>query len=350
MTPKKLSDSDKLEIISLYRQTDENTITLAKRYGVSSSTVRRMLQSSLSSEEYETLVQQKQKRSFQTPPPTTKTTVVEELEEIEEVNEVEEVNKVKKIEEEETQRVSQKEELNSSESILGVRLTRTRRRSSSSRESLTSPSPSNSLNSLESEFNSRELPVPHEINLQEEDYESSNSNLGEMTGSKIILEGEDFEDFDSEMEEDEDEDEDKDEDEDEDEDEDDYEPRDYEEDDSFFGFDVASTGFQLRGNTLVILPLHEASLPRTCYLVVDRSAELITRPLKAFGELGQIPPEEIWEKTLPIFDNHRVARRFCARNQRVCKVPDSRVLQKVTPYLQAKGITRLLIDGQVYSL
>lgn len=348
MTPKKLSDSDKLEIISLYRQTDENTITLAKRYGVSSSTVRRMLQSSLSSEEYETLVQQKQKRSFQTPPPTTKTTVVEELEEIEEIKEVEEVNTIKKIEEEDSPRISQREELNSSESILGVRLTRTRRRSSSSRECLNSPSPSNSVNSLESDFTSRELPAPTDINLEEEDYESSNSDLAEITGAKIILEGEDFEDFDSEMEEDEDQD--QDEDEDEDQDQDDYEPRDYEEDDSFFGFDLASTGFQLRGNTLVILPLHEASLPRTCYLVVDRSAELITRPLKAFGELGQIPPEEIWEKTLPIFDNHRVARRFCARNQRVCKVPDSRVLQKVTPYLQAKGITRLLIDGQVYSL
>jgi transposase-like protein len=343
MTPTKLSDSDKLEIISLYRQTDENTITLAKRYGVSSSTVRRMLQSSLSSEEYETLVQQKQKRSFQTPPPTTTTTVVEEVKEVEEVEEVKEVKKVRKVEEEEEEspRVSEGEELNSSDSILGVRLTRTRRRSSSSRESLNSPSPSNSLNSLESDFTPTELPAPADINLKEEDYEPSSSGLAEMLGSKGLLEGEDFEDFDSDEEED-----------DEEEDDEDYESRDYEEDDSFFGsgLDLASTGFQLRGNTLVILPLGEASLPRTCYLVVDHGAELITRPLKAFGELGQIPPEEIWEKTLPIFDNHRVARRFCARNQRVCKVPDGRVLQIVAPYLQAKGITRLLIDGQVYSL
>jgi|JI91814BRNA_FD_contig_123_7121_length_7848_multi_6_in_2_out_0_3 transposase-like protein len=346
MTPTKLSDSDKLEIISLYRQTDENTITLAKRYGVSSSTVRRMLQSSLSSEEYETLVQQKQKRSSHTPPPTTTTTVAEEVEEVEEVKEVKEVKKVKKVrkvqeEEEDGPRVSEGEELNSSESILGVRLTRTRRRSSSSRESLNSPSSSNSLNSLESDFTPTELPAPAEMNLKEEDYEPSSSGLAEMLESKGLLEGEDFEDFDSEEEEDEEEEED-----------DDYESRDYEEEDSFFGSGLgfASTGFQLTGNTLVILPLGEACLPRTCYLVVDHGAELITRPLKAFGELGQIPPEEIWEKTLPIFDNHRVARRFCARNQRVCKVPDGRVLQIVAPYLQAKGITRLLIDGQVYSL
>jgi len=62
MTPTKLSDSDKRELIRLYRQSNENTITLAKRYGVSSSTVRRIIQGALSEPEYEFLVQQKQKR------------------------------------------------------------------------------------------------------------------------------------------------------------------------------------------------------------------------------------------------------------------------------------------------
>jgi hypothetical protein len=84
--------------------------------------------------------------------------------------------------------------------------------------------------------------------------------------------------------------------------------------------------------------------------VVDRASELITRPLRDFAELGQIPSEEVQAKTLPIFDNHRVARRFSRRMQRVVKVPDSKVITKVSGYLQAKGITRLLIDGQVYSL
>jgi hypothetical protein len=99
-----------------------------------------------------------------------------------------------------------------------------------------------------------------------------------------------------------------------------------------------------------VLPLSEASLPRTCYLVVDRAAELIARPLREFGDLGRIPAEEVQEKTLPVFDNHKVARRFSNRSQRVIKVPDGRMLQKACSHLQAKGITRLLIDGQVYSL
>jgi hypothetical protein len=108
----------------------------------------------------------------------------------------------------------------------------------------------------------------------------------------------------------------------------------------------------LQGKSWVqVLPFSEAPLPRTCYLVVDRSAELIARPLKEFGDLGQIPEEEVQEKTLPVFDNHRVAKRFSnPRTHRIIKLPDGKMLERTTSHLQAKGITRLLIDGQVYAL
>ena len=105
-----------------------------------------------------------------------------------------------------------------------------------------------------------------------------------------------------------------------------------------------------RKTALQVIPLTEATLPNPCYLVVDRLAELITRPLRDFGELGQIPETDVQSRTLPIFDNHRVARRFSRRNQRVVKVPDGTVLRKTSSYLQEKGITHLLLDGQIYSL
>jgi len=99
------------------------------------------------------------------------------------------------------------------------------------------------------------------------------------------------------------------------------------------------------------MPLEVSRIPNPCYLVVDRAAELVARPLEDFRELGQISPQDAASKTLPVFDNHRVARRFSARNQRIIKVPDANDLfQKTGPYLQAKGITHLLIDGQVYLL
>ncbi|WP_110985064.1 hypothetical protein [Acaryochloris thomasi] len=99
-----------------------------------------------------------------------------------------------------------------------------------------------------------------------------------------------------------------------------------------------------------ISPLTEAVIPQPCYLVVDHTAELITRPLQEFGDLGHIPKAESQSKTLPIFENHRVARRFSQRSQRVIKVPSGDLLQKTGTHLSAKGITRLLINGRVYTL
>lgn len=99
-----------------------------------------------------------------------------------------------------------------------------------------------------------------------------------------------------------------------------------------------------------VQPLSTANLPRTCYIVVDRFAELVACPLGQFTEVGGAIAEAP-QNTLPVFDNHRVAKRFSNdRNQRVIKVPDSRIFQKTTRQLAAKGINLLLVDGQVYSL
>lgn len=100
-----------------------------------------------------------------------------------------------------------------------------------------------------------------------------------------------------------------------------------------------------------VLPFAQADFPKTCYLAIDKVSEPIVKPLSDFNELGAIPDAEAKQPTLAIFDNHRVARRFAAsRFQRVLKIPDSGVLHKARPYLAAKGITRLLLDGRVYSL
>ncbi len=102
-------------------------------------------------------------------------------------------------------------------------------------------------------------------------------------------------------------------------------------------------------NLLRVRPFEEADMPRTCYLVIDRAAELVVRPLGDFGDLGSLP--EAKTMTLPIFDNHRVAKRFATdRTQRVIKVPDSQIFYKTAIQLRSKGITHLFVDGQIYSL
>ncbi|MFM7789370.1 MAG: transposase, partial [Microcystis panniformis] len=114
--------------------------------------------------------------------------------------------------------------------------------------------------------------------------------------------------------------------------------------DSYLGPTIVKTA------QLQILPLSAAAFPKTCYLVIDRAAELITRPLKDFAELGKVPPQEIQQRTLPIFESHRIARRFSKRKEKVIKVPDGRLIEKAHAQLEAKGITRLLMDGRIYAL
>ena len=324
MTPTKLSDSDKREIIRLYRQSDENTITLAKRYGVSSSTVRRLVQSALSVPEYESLVQQKQKRL------PDRTIISQDIE----------------MTVDSSSSPSGSEPLSETVGLPLVANSKPtiRQRFLSAAKPVADIGERGNLDSdldVSGEFAATRVANPGALS----DDVSVTEELKTMLPEEGLLGGEDFTDFDEDEDEDED-----------DSDLDDFGGEDLEDEDSLFegsllGVRSSGESIGLRGQTLIqVLPLSQASLPKICYLVIDRAAELITRPLKAFGELGQIPPEEIREKTLPVFDNHRVAGRFATRHQRVFKIPDGKMLQKTAPYLQAKGITRLLIDGQVYSL
>ncbi|MDY6803047.1 MAG: transcriptional regulator [Cyanobacteriota bacterium] len=297
MTATKLSDSQKQEIIELYRETEENTVTLAERYGVSSSTVRRILQGAVPVDEYKALVQQKQKRSHSQQHKSHSASREDRNIEVD--------------------GDFDKKDVPTSTSPTK----KTRKLSSSVFESETDPTSTDEENEA----------------VAEENYALPKRNFEKILGEELLDGPSDLDEFDEEDEEDEEDAE----------DEEDFAEDELEEDEELET--DYTLGVQPYSQTQVqVLPLSEAVIPKICYLVVDRSTELVTPPLMDFGELGQIPAEESLEKTLPVFDNHRVAKRFSARNQRVLKVPDGRMLKQTSSYLQAKGISRLLIDGQVY--
>jgi len=305
MSPRKLTESEKVDIIKTYRETAETTSTLATRYSVSNSTISRLLKARLPAAEYENLVQQKRAAAGKGKMPTASSENDSESgnESKSEGKPVDAPTPVASTSEEESKR-------------LESRPKKVRSRSSSSgsdRSKGDMPPVIPGLNLLNSDLNG-------DNQEEEEEYYAQASTLRELLGEDL-----DEEDLDD----------------------DDEEEYDLDDDDD------ESDRFAIPGGIpakVEVLPLSEAILPRTCYLVIDRGAELITRPLKEFAELGQIPSSEVGERTLPVFDNHRVARRFSRRSQRVIKVPDSRMLPKTSPYLYAKGITRLLFDGHVYAL
>ena len=348
---RKLTESDKKEILKLYRESAETTSTLAERYGVSNSTISRLLKSTLPEDEYEYLVSLK--RAARTPEgraqvsyeniPTfnaeespSSDNVISQPEEVTVQEEEDEED-----EEDEEEVVVKKQPILKKVNKTTEAPRRVKRRSSAPVSQKPFPV-AEQLELLEEKQKEKEvktIPDPPQLKsipsplLESERTEAK--VIAEMFGEEID-DSDDLEDLDDLLE---DEDFDDDEDDDDDDDDDDLEQ---------------PTRFipRRRSNEPLIrvLPLSAAPLPRTCYIVIDRAAELITRPLREFSDLGEIPSPETQETTLPVFDNHRVAKRFSSKRDRVIKLPDSKVLHKARYQLQAKGITRLLIDGQVYSL
>lgn len=382
----KLSEQEKQQVAELYCQPGSTTATLANQFGVSSSTISRVLKQQLSAEDYAAVTQWKRTgekeplelsfsvsdnnqpdgapiaSSVESTAPesaaiTTSEVAAQSVTETSDGDEVTEFVAVDEVlpepveeavaddEAEEAVADDEADELIEAletpaapkRSTPAAPIKRRSRRRSSSQNAAVEDSvveqPSRPLKTV------KEVAVSSTDSEDLEDDLTSASETDDLDGSDIAAQWdtddlEDADDYDDDDYDDEDEDE-----LDEDEDSDDWED----------GLDTPEFHTPRR-EQLEILPFADLVLQKPCYLVVDRLSELITCPLKEFAELGLIPEDEAQARTLPVFDNHRVARRFSRRNQRIIKVPNGVMLTKTQPYLSAKGITRLLFDGQVYAL
>jgi transposase-like protein len=285
MTVTKLTIADKQEIVRLYCETDLTTNQLSEQYSISASTVLRLLQEFIPQEDYKQLVKQKQSRSKRV---------------LKEPNSMEETSQLNLID-------SAIEFIEPYEYVLN----------------------NGASDDLEDEDENDELldNVLDPTRL-EEDIEDVASD--ELAGE--LLDDE----FDDELELlDDDDDNDRD---------------DTEAGDGDISAVLDGAHVKINPNlTIAILPLVEADLPSTCYIVIDRAAEIVTRPLQDFKDLGKIPTHELMSRTVPVFDNHRIARRFSNHTQRVVKFP-SELIYSTHSRLAKRGITRMLFDGQVFSL
>ncbi|MBM0740537.1 helix-turn-helix domain-containing protein [Phormidium sp. CLA17] len=356
MIAKKLSDSEKHEVIELYRQLGETTSTVAGRYSVSTSTISRILKSTLPPDEYEALIQQK-RQSARSPEdlPLLQTPAVNGLSESPKLIKSKPVIVTAEPEAAESETVVMEQPIvletaNAQPVVESAIIESIEEPIAAPVEQPVAVKPSD-LKSGPILKRRSPIVVPNDedeseldVSARREDslgltveastgktFESEAEVLKEILAEEILdLDEED--DLDDDLEEDDDL-----------EDDDDFEdglPK------PLFGTNKLADGAIIQ-----ILPLAEALIPHTCYLVIDRASELIAPPLRDFGDLGQIPEEETQNKILPVFDNHRIAKRYSnPRTQRVIKLPDGKILQKTYSHLKAKGISRLLIDGRVYAL
>ncbi|MBD2109085.1 hypothetical protein [Nodosilinea sp. FACHB-13] len=378
MAPKKLTEADKTSILSLYRQPQETTSTLAERYGVSNSTISRLLKASLPEDEYSILIQQKRGTTDKTivvdtavaaVEPTVPAVVEAEPAVVEPEPAVVEAEPVavdaKPSPKPKTKPRSKRaaevlpeaapteptalpiaepiaEEVIASE-VKPLRKRRSRAVEEPVAEFVDAPAETMAaLPTVDPEPAQLSLPDPVPEKPARPVLKSAQTVLAEAQAAAPEIEPAEVLDVAEALEDDWDDDTvglD-----------DDYDDDDDDDDDNVYPWD-SGNGAAANLETLEIFPLTAAALPPLCYVVVERtSSELVVLPLRTFAELGQIPEEEGDARTLPVFENHNVARRFSRRNQRVVKVPDGSLLQTTSSYLQAKGITRLFIDGQVFSL
>ena len=317
MAPRKLSDSDKGDIIELYRQPGQTTSTLAEQYGVSNSTISRILKTTLLPEDYSALISQKRmagsdKAEAPSKSPQRKNQASPASSEVTPVRSPAAAEAPLTIESTETESAA----FDLVEFGTPVAKASDSRPKKVGRPKLkTAAEKDEQLALLTDE--TVEGVVPDDDDDDDDDLLGLDETLGDDFGD--------------------------------DDDDDELDDDDGELDDDDDSYELPKPK-RSSAAAMEIMPLAAAVLPKPCYLVIDMRSELITRPLSDFADLGQIPSDEETSKTLPVFDNHRVARRFSRNKQRVIKVPDGSLITRTSPYLQAKGITRLLVDGQVFDL
>ena len=113
---------------------------------------------------------------------------------------------------------------------------------------------------------------------------------------------------------------------------------------------LTSISLSEQKNQVSCEPFSPGILPRSVFMLVDKTVELDIKPLSEFPELGSLSPEDKNRQAICLFINQRTAKRQCGRTQIVIKIPDTEVFSLSIPFLLAKGITRLVLENLLISI
>ena len=98
------------------------------------------------------------------------------------------------------------------------------------------------------------------------------------------------------------------------------------------------------------VPISEFEFPNMVYMIVDKKIELETKYLKEYPEWQFLSQNELNRKTIQIYLDLKNAKRFCKKEQKVIKVPNTRVFKIVAPFLISRGISRIVSDDKLIAL
>ena len=98
------------------------------------------------------------------------------------------------------------------------------------------------------------------------------------------------------------------------------------------------------------IPISDVDFPKVVYIIVNKNIELETKYLKEFPEWQFLSKEELNRKTIQIFDELKVAKRHCNKDQKVIKVPNTNVFKITAALLLNKGISRIVSSDNLIAL
>ena len=98
------------------------------------------------------------------------------------------------------------------------------------------------------------------------------------------------------------------------------------------------------------IPLSKVDFPKEVFILVNKNVELEIKVLRDYPDWHFLPDNDLDRKTIEIFNDLKIAKRDCRREQKVLKVPNTDVFKMTARFLISKGITRIVNDDKLISL
>ena len=96
--------------------------------------------------------------------------------------------------------------------------------------------------------------------------------------------------------------------------------------------------------------ISDIDFPNIVYMIVDKKIELEIKLLKDFPDWSFLPKDDLCRKTIEIYLDLKIAKRFCNKDQKVIKVPNTNVFRIAAPILIARGISRIVSADKLIAL
>tara|TARA_Y100001933_G_C19000645_1_gene564488 strand:+ start:1868 stop:2545 length:678 start_codon:yes stop_codon:yes gene_type:complete len=101
---------------------------------------------------------------------------------------------------------------------------------------------------------------------------------------------------------------------------------------------------------LTSVPIEEITFPKILYMIINNNIELEVKLIKDYPNWSFLPESDQKRMTIEIFSDQKVAKRFCTKNQKIIKIPNTKVFEIASNKLIAKGISRIVFEDYLISL